>query len=127
MRAALLCIALGSLAASCESKAPERPGAAASSTPSEQAQAHALWRVRCAACHGDDGSSRTPMGEMTGASDLRRPGWQQRTSDEALRAAITEGVVRAKDGRMRRMPEHEDLSAEQLEGLVRVVRGFGGR
>jgi cytochrome c6 len=50
----------------------------------------ALFKVRCAPCHGPDGSAQTPAGKALKAADLRSPEVQKLT-DAEIEKSLTEG------------------------------------
>lgn len=99
--------------------------AASSSAP--VVEAPAIYRARCASCHGDGGN-----GDGVAAASLtprprafRDPAWQRATTDARIRAVITGGG--ASVGLSALMPAHADLSAPQLDELVRFIRAGGPR
>jgi mono/diheme cytochrome c family protein len=82
----------------------------------ECGEASAIFKQRCAMCHGPDGRgavSRTP--------NFADPAWQATKSDEALLGAVTKGTEGG-------MPAFgSQLSSQQIDRLVHcVVRGFVG-
>jgi tetratricopeptide (TPR) repeat protein len=86
--------------------------------------AQAIWISRCAMCHGDSGRGDTPTGRALALPDMTEQKWQDRVTDEAMHRAITRGVVREVEGRTRRMQPFSDLSREQVEALVALIRSF---
>jgi outer membrane protein assembly factor BamB len=89
---------------------------AATPTIPECGEASAIFKQRCAMCHGSDGRgavSRTP--------NFADPAWQATKSDEALLDAVTKGTEGG-------MPAFgSQLSSQQIDRLVHcVVRGFAG-
>jgi cytochrome c6 len=77
----------------------------------------ALFKSKCAMCHGPDGSGKTMMGEKLKIPDLHSADVQKK-SDADLRALITKG----KD----KMPGYEGkLTKEQIDALVAFIRGLG--
>ena len=90
----------------------------AAATPKipECGEASAIFKQRCAMCHGPDGRgavSRTP--------NFADRAWQATKSDEALLDAVTKGTEGG-------MPAFgSQLSSQQMDRLVHcVVRGFAG-
>lgn len=82
-----------------------------------------LYRTRCAACHGatgrGDGLAASAM--QPKPRDFADATWQRSVTDEALRSVIAQGgLARSLSASM---PPHPDLRAEQLEQLVRFIRG----
>lgn len=79
----------------------------------------AVFKSRCAPCHGADGSGNTPMGKKIGAKSLGSPE-VQKLSDADLQKAITAGKGK--------MPAFgSKLSAAQAADLVKLVRGFAAK
>jgi outer membrane protein assembly factor BamB len=94
---------------------PARNSAATPKIP-DCGEASALFKQRCAMCHGPDGRgavSRTP--------NFADPAWQATKSDKALLDAVTKGTEGG-------MPAFgSQLSSQQIDRLVHcVVRGFAG-
>jgi len=76
----------------------------------------ALYKVKCASCHGIDGSANTATGKNLKAKDLRS-GETQKMSDEKLYKVIAEG--RGK------MPAFErSLGEDKCRQLVAYIRGL---
>jgi cytochrome c6 len=74
----------------------------------------ALFKSKCAMCHGPDGKGEVPMGKKLGARDL--------TSDDVQKqsdAQLTEVVTKGKN----KMPSYsEKLSKDQIAQLVAYIR-----
>ncbi len=88
-------------------------------TGTAQAQAAAdLYKTKCQACHGPDGSGATPMGRKLGAHDFHSPEVQKMT-DAQLIEVITKGKEK--------MPAYGvgKLTAEQIKGLAGYVHELG--
>jgi mono/diheme cytochrome c family protein len=86
------------------------------------AAAKVLYVANCARCHGADGRSDTPMGELYGAPNLTHAEWwkKERASDKRLASAIRDG----KGG----MPAFgKKLSKEEIAALVALVKTFKGK
>ena len=83
-----------------------------------QAQAAAdLFKTKCQACHGPDGSGNTPMGKKLGTHDFHSPEVQKMT-DAQLIELITKGKEK--------MPAYTGkLTAEQIKELAGYVRELG--
>ena len=80
-----------------------------------------IFRARCAACHGEDGRGQTEIGLRERAPDLTSERFQAERSDEAIKLVITKGKPGTK------MSGYgETLSPEEIEGLVKVIRGLKG-
>lgn len=76
----------------------------------------ALYKSKCAMCHGATGAGDTPMGKKLAVKPLASPE-VQKSSDAQLLEVIAKG--RGK------MPKSEGkLSDGQMKQLVAVVRGF---
>ena len=114
----------GTTAAGDTHAAAAAPGAA----KLDMAAATALYQERCSACHGANGK-----GDGPGAAALNpKPRnysdktWQSQVTDEQIKKAITMGGAAV--GKSPIMPASPDLDEkpEVLEGLVKVVRKFGG-
>ena len=88
------------------------PHAGAQETPK------GLWlKVKCALCHGEDGSGNTPQGKKTNTPDLRTPEIQQ-LSDDELSKRVEEGHAK--------MPSFKiQLSKDQIRSLVYYIREIG--
>jgi mono/diheme cytochrome c family protein len=81
-----------------------------------QETGEALFKAKCAMCHGPDASGKTVMGEKLKVPDLRSETVQKK-SDAELRSVIGKG----KD----KMPAYESkLSKEQIGQLVAYIRGL---
>lgn len=74
----------------------------------------AVYKAKCAACHGADGAGQTPMGKKMALRDLRAPEVQKQSNAE-LTKIITDGKGK--------MPGYKaKLSAEEIKGLVTYMR-----
>jgi hypothetical protein len=78
-------------------------------------------------CHGNSGKGD---GISAGAlavkpRDYTDPKWQEAITDEAIKKIIVVGGAGV--GRNPSMPPHSDLGPEALDGLVKIIRGFGGK
>lgn len=77
----------------------------------------ALFKSKCAMCHGPDGAGKTKMGEMMKVPDLLSAEVQKQTDPE-LAQAITKGK--------NKMPAYEGkLTKDQIAKLVAYVREIG--
>lgn len=94
----------------------------------DMAKAKETYQERCAACHGATG-----RGDGPGATALNpKPrnyadkAWQATVTDEQIKKTITMGGAAV--GKSPIMPASPDLEQkpEIIEGLVKVVRAFGG-
>jgi cytochrome c6 len=79
-----------------------------------QGDGAALFKTKCAACHGADGSGDTAMGKTLKIRDLRSADVQKQTD-----AQLTEITTNGKG----KMPAYKGkLTDEQLQQLVAVIR-----
>jgi mono/diheme cytochrome c family protein len=80
-------------------------------SPGEQ-----LFQANCVACHGDDGTAKTPVGASLGAHDLTSAAVSKRTDTE-LSQTITEG--------RNEMPSFaKKLSDAEIRDVIAYVRGL---
>ena len=87
------------------------------SVPAEaQDAAAALYKTKCAACHGADGKGETSIGKTNKIRDLSSADVQQQ-SDADLSAIITNGKGK--------MPAYgKGLKPDQIKDLVAYIRGL---
>jgi mono/diheme cytochrome c family protein len=74
--------------------------------------ASTLFKSKCAACHGADGSGSS-MGKKMGAHDFTSAD-VQKMSDAELTDIITNGK--------NKMPKYASLTPEEVKGLVAYIR-----
>lgn len=74
--------------------------------------ASALFKSKCAGCHGADGTG-SAMGKKMGAHDFTTAD-VQKMSDAELTDAITNG--------RNKMPKYPSLKPEEIKGLVAYIR-----
>ena len=77
----------------------------------------ALFKARCALCHGEDGRGQTNLGKQLKAFDLNSPK-VQKNSNAQLKQVILQGK-----GNM--PPFQAQLNAEQVNEILKYVRHFG--
>jgi mono/diheme cytochrome c family protein len=83
--------------------------------PAAAEDAAALWKAKCAGCHGADGQP-SAMGQKMGARDLGSPEVQKLTDAE-----LTTLTAKGKN----KMPAYEaKLTADQIKALVAHMRSF---
>lgn len=83
--------------------------------PAHAQDAASLFKTKCAACHGPDGSGNTPTGKAMGAKDLGSDDVQKQT-DAQLNDSITNGVGK-------KMPAYKGkITDDQIKGLVAYIR-----
>jgi mono/diheme cytochrome c family protein len=86
------------------------PSAAGAQNASET-----LYKTKCAACHGPDGSG-SAVGKKLGAHDFRSPEVQAQ-SEAAISAIIAQGK--------NKMPAYaKTLKADEITALVAYIRSF---
>jgi len=83
-----------------------------SSSVRAQNASETLYKSKCAACHGADGSG-SPMGKKMGAHDFTTAD-VQKMSDAELTDIITNGK--------NKMPKYGSLKPEDIKGLVAYIR-----
>ncbi len=82
-----------------------------------QSDPAALFKSKCALCHGEDGSGNTPSGKALKAKDLRSEETQKK-SDAELAEVITKG--------RNKMPAFgQKLKPEQIQQLVAYIHHLG--
>ena len=74
----------------------------------------AIYKTKCAACHGPDGTGQTPVGKNLKVKDLSSPEVQNLT-DAELTKLITDGKGK--------MPARK-LAADDIKAVIDFVRGF---
>lgn len=87
-------------------------------TGAAQAQngGEALYKTKCAACHGADGKGQTSMGKANNIRDLGSADVQKQTDDE-LAGIISNGKSK--------MPAYgKSLKPEQVKDLVAYIRSL---
>ena len=84
-----------------------------------------LWKAKCASCHGADGKGQTETGKTMGMGDMTNAAFFKDLTDEKIRATISEGFNRTKNGKQKEMKAFkESLEAEQIDGLVAWVKSL---
>ena len=134
-------IALAALSASAcsksENKAPtptsaREPEPASATTPTsgkvDMEKAQVIFNERCSACHGAEGKGNGPASAALNPKprNYSDKAWQASVTDEQIRKTITMGGAAV--GKSPIMPASPDLDdkPEVVEGLVKLVRKFGG-
>jgi mono/diheme cytochrome c family protein len=108
---------------------PEPTSAAAAPAGKiDMEKAQAIFNERCAACHGTDGKGTGPAAAALNPKprNYADKAWQASVTDEQIRKTITLGGAAV--GKSPIMPASPDLDEkpEVVEGLVKIVRKFGG-
>ena len=76
----------------------------------------AIYKAKCASCHGADGTGQSPMGKKMNLRDLGSPEVQKQTDKELYDWTA--------DGKGK-MPAYKDkLSADDIKALVACMRTF---
>ena len=79
----------------------------------------ALFKTKCMACHGADGTGDTPVGKSLKVANLHSPEIQKKTNAE-LAQSISEGKGN--------MPAFQNSTKEdEIRALVKYVRVLGGK
>ena len=77
----------------------------------------AIYKTKCAACHGPDGKGDTAVGKKLGVRDFASPEVQKQSDDE-LAAIINDGK--------NKMPAYKkSLKPEEVKALVAFIHAFG--
>jgi cytochrome c6 len=78
----------------------------------------ALFKAKCAACHGPDGSGGTPTGKAMGTPDLRSDDVQKQTDAQLIESTT--------NGKGKKMPAYKGkLTDDQIKQLVGYIRELG--
>ena len=80
------------------------------------------WATLCAKCHGAEGKGDTKIGAKLGCKDLSDAQVQAGLKDDGVAKAIKEGVKSAEGKSL--MKPFNQLSDEEVQGLVAYIRGF---
>lgn len=82
-----------------------------------QTGGEALYKTKCAVCHGADGKGETAVGKANKLRDFASADVQKQ-SDADLTGIIT-------NGKNKMPPYGKSLKPEQVKDLVAYIRGFG--
>ncbi len=74
----------------------------------------AVYKAKCASCHGADGSGQTTIGKKMNLRDLRAPEVQKQSNDE-----LTKIIA---DGKLKMPAYGAKLTADEIKGLVTFIR-----
>ena len=87
------------------------------SMPLVAQDAAAIYKTKCAACHGPDGKGDTAVGKKLGVRDFASPEVQKQSDDE-LAAIINDGK--------NKMPAYKkSLKPEEVKALVAFIHACG--
>ena len=93
----------------------------------EPSRAEKMFKNICAQCHGLDGSGNGAAAAMLSVKprNYTDPKWQASTTDDDIRKIIVHGGAAV--GKSEIMGGHPELEQqpEVLDGLVKIIRGFG--
>lgn len=79
-----------------------------------------IYKAKCKSCHGETGDGKTKTGKKEKIDDMTDPQWQKNHSDEEIRKVIAEGSPDSK----KMKPFKDKLSAAEIDGLVKYLRGL---
>lgn len=79
--------------------------------------AAALYKSKCAACHGPDGAGATVMGKKLGVKDFRSP--------EVSKLSDTELFDITKKGKDKMPSYDKKLTDDQIKDLIKYIRTLG--
>ena len=79
----------------------------------------------CAACHGPEGRGDGPAAESLQPKprNYHDAAWQASVTDDQLKQTIQLGGQKV--GKSPMMPGHPEYDQATLDGLVKIIRGFG--
>ena len=81
------------------------------------------WKAKCASCHGADGKGATEQGKKMQVADMSTADWQTKMTDDKIKAAISDGLKRDKNGVKQEMEAYKSkLRPDQIDGLTAYVR-----
>ena len=89
--------------------------------------AKAYFQQTCSLCHGADGTGNGPMAAQLNPKprNYTDPNWQASVTDDQIKEIIVGGGAAV--GKSISMPPNPGLQKDpaMLEGLVKIIRGFG--
>jgi mono/diheme cytochrome c family protein len=86
-------------------------------------QTERLWKAKCGSCHGPDGKGQTEQGKKMAVSDMSSAAWQAQFTDDKLKAAISDGLKRDKNGVHQEMDAYKTkLRPDQIDALAAYLR-----
>jgi cytochrome c553 len=129
-------LAAASLAGGACSQQPAGSGAtakkaagAAASDGAPSAAAKEMFATRCAPCHGTEGKGDGPGSVALNPKprNYTDAAWQKSVSDDQLRKVVVMGGAAV--GKSPIMPASPDLEEKKdvVDGLVKIIRGFGSK
>lgn len=112
-----------------EQAAPVEQAPAAPAPAPKTETAQELYSTRCVPCHGPSGTGDGPAAAALNPKprNYTDAAWQDSVTDEQLKKTILVGGAAV--GKSAAMPPNPDLESKQelLDGLVKIIRGFGGK
>lgn len=97
-------------------------------SPAQQ-EAQEMFDAKCAVCHGTGGAGDGPSADAfePRPHNYTDPAWQASTTDDQIKEIILKGGANL--GKNPAMPSNTLLRErpEVLDGLVKIIRGFGKR
>jgi len=78
----------------------------------------AIYKSKCAICHGADGKGKTATGKSLHVRDLGSPEVQKMTNEEMQKVIV--------DGKEKMPGFKSSLDQESLDAVIAFVRKFGG-
>jgi mono/diheme cytochrome c family protein len=83
--------------------------------PLRAQDAPALYKSKCAACHGPDGAGNVPTGKSLGVTDLTSADVQKQTDAQLIDSIAS--------GKGKKMPAYKGkITDDQIKGLVGYIR-----
>ena len=82
-----------------------------------------VWKAKCKGCHGEDGKAKTKVGEKEKIPDFTTEKWQAEMADGDIKKVIADGS----DANSKMKPFKEKLSAQEIDALVKYIRGMKGK
>lgn len=117
-----LAVLLAALAGGCGKNSSQSAGG-------QPSQAQVMFDTKCAVCHGIDGTGTGPSADSFDPRprNYTDPAWQSSITDDQIKEIILKGGANL--GKSPAMPSNSRLRdrPEVLDGLVRIIRGFGKR
>lgn len=107
----------------------KRPSGAGAQAPSDEAltAAKTIFATICATCHGNDGTGNGPAAASLNPKprNYTDAAWQASITDDQIKKTILLGGQGV--GKSAMMPAQAQLKdqPEVLDGLVKLIRGFG--
>jgi mono/diheme cytochrome c family protein len=117
-------VTLAALAGACDKDSQPSPGQESGSQLSE---VEAMYGAKCSRCHGVNGNGHGPFSDSLHPRphDYTDPAWQASVTDDQIKEIILRGGLNLHKSPA--MPGSPMLKKrpEVLNGLVKLIRGFG--